>query len=128
VQSITVKGDDMRKATRTVLIATALRVAATAILSGVAGTGIADPDRVTFVENVRCNAGACQVQHKTIPVNETVRAKDADSADFCVEYTRRLTGFKTFPSLDPAIAIQLPQFQEGEKRYFRCAPALVSAR
>lgn len=110
-------------------IPTLTALAAIAALSGISGTSIANEDRVTFVENVRCSAGVCEVQHKTIPVVEKVRVKDTVTADFCVEYTRRLTGFQTFPSLDPAVAIQVPQYEESDKRSFRCGSnSLVSAR
>jgi hypothetical protein len=120
----------MRMPTYTDLAPVVARLAALAALTAIAGPSFADGDSVTFVENVRCKAGVCEAQRKTVPVVETVRAKDAGSADFCVEFTRRLTGFKTFPSLDPAVQIQIPQFEEGEKRYFRCAPAgsMVSTR
>ena len=117
----------MRKSALTVQVTGAvLRWAAIALLSGTAATSLANEEQVTFVENVRCNAGVCEAQRRTIPVVQTVRAKDKDSADFCVEYTRRLTGFQSFPSVDAAISIQLPQYEESEKRYFRCtAPSLV---
>ena len=124
-------GNDTRVPAPTAPVTAALlRLAAIAALSGVAGTSVADADRVTFVETVRCNAGVCEAQRKTIPMVETVRARDNGSADFCVEYTRKLTGFKTYPSLDPAVSIQIPQFEESEKRYFRCGPgaSLVSTR
>jgi hypothetical protein len=79
------------------------------------------------VDNVQCNAGVCEAQRKTIPVLETVRERDTKTTGFCVEYTRRLTGFKSFPSADTAISIQLPQYEESEKRYFRCAAASLAS-
>jgi hypothetical protein len=118
----------MRKSALTVQVTGALlRWAAIALLSGTAGTSLANGEQVTFVETVRCNAGVCEAQHKTVLVLETVRAKDKDTAGFCVEYTRRLTGFKSFPSADTAISIQLPQYEESEKRYFRCAAASLAS-
>ena len=121
----------MRVSTPTAPVATTLlQLAAIAALSGITGTSIANEDRVTFVETVRCSAGVCDVQRKTVPVVETMRARDTSTADFCVEYTRRLTGFKTYASLDPAVSIQIPQYEDSEKRYFRCGrgDSLVSTR
>ena len=104
-------------------------LAAVATLSGMTGTSFANEEHVTFSETIRCSLGVCAMQRKTIPVLETVRARDPGSADSCVEYTRRLTGFKSYAYFEPSSgAVQIPQFEESEKRYFRCAPALVSAR
>ena len=118
----------MRKPSRTAVTITLLRFAAVAALSGAAGTGIANEERVSYVEAVRCNAGGCEAQHKTIAAFEVVRARDAFTADFCVEHTRRLTGFKTVPSIDPAVPIQVPQIVESERRYFRCGLARAPQR
>jgi len=41
-------------------------------LTGAAGGAGANADRVTFIENVRCEAGACEALRKTIPLFETV--------------------------------------------------------
>lgn len=109
-------------------IPTLTALAAIAALSGIAGTSVANEDRVTFVETVRCNGNVCEAQRRTIPVLETVRAPDV--GDFCVEYTRKLTGFKSYATLDPAVRIKVPQYEESQKRYFRCGSgdSLVSTR
>ena len=110
----------MRKSTTSPVTAFA-RLVAIAALSGLAGTSVANANEgsVTFVESVRCsNISVCDVQSRTVPVFEIVRAQDV--GDFCVEYTRKLTGFKTYASLDPATKIKVPQYEHGEKRYFRC--------
>jgi hypothetical protein len=74
---------------------------------------------------VQCAAGVCSAQSRTVPTREIVRAPDV--GDYCVEYTRTLTGFTVFPSVDPAVSVQIPRFQEGERRYFRCAREAVAA-
>lgn len=104
---------------RTMPIAAALMwLTGVTALAGVAGSAAANEDRVTFVEFVLCDSGVCEPRRKTVPVVEVVRERD--EAIFCREYTRRLTGFKSFPSLDPAVPIQVPQFEESARRYFRC--------
>src|SRR5258706_250319 len=100
---------------------------ALAALSGMTGTSLANEEHVTFVESVRCIVGVCAVQKKTIPVLETVRTRSAGSPDLCVEYTKRLTGFKGVASLETAVSTRTPQFEESEKRYFRCAPDALLA-
>ena len=108
----------MRKFTTSPVAAFA-RLIAIAALSGLAGTSGANEGSVTFVESVRCsNISVCDVQSRTVPIFETVRAPDV--GDFCVEYTRKLTGFKTYVSQDPATKIKVPQYEHSEKRYFRC--------
>ena len=103
-------------------VAALARLFAIAALSGMAGTSVANEGTVTFVESVRCtNITVCDVQSRTIPILETVRAPDV--GDYCVEYTRKLTGFRTYASQDPATKIKVPQYEHGEKRYFRCAKA-----
>jgi hypothetical protein len=109
-------------------VSTLTALAAMAALSGIAGTSVASQQTVTFVETVRSSATVCEAQRKTIPVLETVRAPDA--GDLCVEYTRTLTGFKSHATLDPAIRIKVPLYEQSEKRYVSCgaAPSLVSSR
>jgi len=108
-----------------VVVRIVLRLTVMAALSGTAGTGMANEENVTFVEAVQCAAGACSTQRRTVPTRQIVRAPDV--GDYCVEYTRTLTGFTAFPSVDPAVAIQIPRFQEGERRYFRCAREVAAA-
>jgi hypothetical protein len=95
------------------------RLAAVAALSGLAGTSVANEESVTFVESVKCTLMVCEAQKKTVPVVEIVRAPDY--GDFCVEFTRKLTGFQNYASSDPSIRISVPQYQDSPKRYYRCA-------
>ena len=112
----------MRKPTVTTLV----RLAAIAVLSGMAGTSVANEESVTFVESVRCTGNVCEAQRRTIPVLETVRATDV--GEFCVEYTRKLTGFKSYVTSDPSVRIKVPQYDQGEKRYYRCNRDKVASR
>ena len=116
----------MRKPSSVSPVGTLVRLAAIAALSGMAGTSVANEEKVTFVESVRCSLTVCDVQSRTIPVLETVRAPDI--GDFCVEYTRKLTGFKSYASADPSIRIKVPQYEDSGKRYFRCAKDKVASR
>jgi len=81
-------------------------------------------DEVTYVETVRCQAGVCEPLHKTVPMVQVVR--QPDGANFCIEFTRRLTGFKSVPSIDPAVQIQIPQFEESGRHYVRCGQDAVA--
>ena len=92
-------------------------IAAVAALTGTATTAGAAGEYVTYVETVRCQSGVCEAQRKTVPLLEIVR--QPDGPNFCLELTKRLTGFQTVPSLDPEVPIQIPQFEES-KRSFRC--------
>jgi hypothetical protein len=82
-----------------------------------------DAETVTYVDSVDCRAGRCEARRKTVPLQSTVREPVAGGV--CVEYARRIVAFTTFPTRDPAMRLEVPQYEVGPARQVACerAPA-----